>query len=72
MIVFTDMEAQQNFETMLDKAKKTGKILISRKDGSQFMVTPYRQKKSPLDVGGIDLKPDLNEITSIIREIRER
>lgn len=72
MTVYTFSEARQNFATLLDIAKKEGKVLIRRKDGSIFQVLPITPKGSPLDVKGIDVDLDAAEIVSILREVRER
>lgn len=72
MTVYTFSEARQNFASLLEKAKKEGKVLIKRKDGSIFEVLPITPKGSPLDVKGIDLGLDAEEIVSILRESRER
>lgn len=72
MTVYTFSEARQNFASLLDTAKKEGKVLIKRKDGSIFEVLPITPKGSPLDVKGIDVGLDAAEIVSILREVRER
>ena len=72
MTVYTFSEARQNFASLLDKAKREGKVLIKRKDGTIFEILPITPKDSPLNVKGIDLGLDAEEIVSILREIRER
>ena len=72
MTTYTYSEARQNLASLLEKAKKEGEIIIKRKDGSSFVVRPYRSNSSPLDVNGIDLKITADEISDIIREVRER
>jgi len=56
----------------MNQAKKEGKVLIKRKDGSLFEVLPITPKGSPLDVKGIDVGLDAAEIVSLLREVRER
>ena len=72
MNVYTYSEARQNFASLLEKAKKTGKVLIKRKDGTVFELRAVSANKSPLDVKGVDLNLPKEEINSIIKEIRER
>jgi antitoxin (DNA-binding transcriptional repressor) of toxin-antitoxin stability system len=72
MTVYTFSEARQNFASLLDKAKREGKVLIKRKDGTIFEILPITPKDSPLNVKGIDLGLDAAEIVSVLREIRER
>ena len=72
MITYTYSEARQNLSTLLDNAKKEGKILIKRKDGSAFMVSPVKSSNSPLNVNGVNLNLSSDEIVKSIREIRER
>ena len=72
MTIFTFSEARQKFASVLEKAKVEGKVLIKRKDGSVFLIQPVSQRKSPLDVEGIDLELSASEIVDIVREVRER
>ena len=72
MKTYTYSEARQNLASVLDKAKKEGEILIRRKDGSSFVVKPLYSKKSPLDVGGIDINITSDEIIDTLREVRKR
>jgi len=72
MIVYTFSEARQKFASVLEKAKKEGRVLIKRKDGSLFAIQPVSKKESPLDVEGVDLGLSASEIVDIVREIRER
>ena len=72
MTIYTFSEARQKFASVLNKARAEGKALIKRKDGSVFMIQPFNQKGSPLDVEGIDLGLSADAIVEISREIRER
>lgn len=72
MITYTYSEARQNLSTLLDNAKREGKILIRRKDGSVFLVSPITLSDSPLDVDGVDVNLTSEEIINSIREVRER
>ncbi len=50
MEIYTYSEARQKLASVLDKAEASGKVLIRRKDGSTFALTPERAQRSPLDV----------------------
>ena len=72
MQTYTYSEARQKLAFLLDKAKTDGSVLIKRKDGSLFEVKVRSEKKSPLDVKGINVNIDKNEIIDILKEVRER
>ena len=72
MNTYTYSEARQRLATILDKAKKEGKVLIKRKDGSLFELKALVKNKSPLDVKGINLALKKEDIIDILREVRER
>ncbi|MBV6420048.1 MAG: hypothetical protein DAHOPDDO_01275 [Ignavibacteriaceae bacterium] len=73
MNTYTYNEAKQKFSLLLEKAKKEGKVLIKRKDGTVFELKPVAsENKSPLDVKGISLDIEKDEIIDIIRETRSR
>lgn len=72
MTVFTFSEARQKFALLLNKAGKEGKVLIRRKDGSLFSVTPEKESKSPLDVKGIKTNATTEDILFAICESRKK
>lgn len=72
MNIYTYSEARQKLATLLDQAKKEGKVLIKRKDGSIFELRSVVKKKSPLDVKGVNVKLEKEEILDILREVRSR
>ncbi len=72
MIIYTYSEARQNFSTVLEKAKSEGKVLIKRRDGSSFILSPVSANVSPLDVKGVNKNIDSSEIVEILREMRSR
>ena len=71
MNVYTYSEARQRLSSVLDSAKDSGKVLIRRKDGSMFSLTPEIQSQSPLDIKGIKTDITTPEIISFIRESRK-
>jgi antitoxin Phd len=72
MNVYTYSEARQKLASVLDTAELTGKVLIRRKDGSTFALTPEGSPKSPLDVPAIKLDLSTREIVSLVRKERGR
>ena len=72
MNTYTYSETRQKFATILDKAKKDGKVLVKRKDGSIFEIKSLVQNKSPLNVKGIKINLNKEEIIDILKEVRER
>ena len=72
MTTYTYSEARQNFAAVLEKAKKEGKVLIKKRDGSWFILSPLPMNKSPLDVKGINADISSEEIIDILKEVRAR
>ena len=72
MQVYTYSEARQKLATVLEEAEHTGKVIIRRKDGRTFALTPEKTTLSPLDVPTIKAEITTKEIVNIIREGRER
>lgn len=70
MNIYTYSEARQQLSSVLDSAKKTGKVLIRRRDGSMFSLTPEIEAGSPLDVKGIKTDISTSEVVSFVRESR--
>jgi len=72
MQVYTYSEARQKLASVLEQAESTGKVIIRRKDGRTFALTPEKTADSPLDVPTIKAKLTTQEIVDIVREGRER
>ena len=72
MTTYTYSEARQNFAAVLEKAKKEGKVLITKRDGSSFVLSPLPSVDSPLNVKGINTDINSDEILDIIKEVRKR
>jgi hypothetical protein len=72
MEVYTYSEARQKLAAVLDKAEASGKVLIRRKDGRTFALTPVKPVRSPLDVPSIETDVTTDEIVSLVREGRRR
>lgn len=72
MQVFTYSEARQKLASVLEQAEATGKVLIRKKDGRIYALTPEKVSRSPLDVPAVKAKITLKEIVDIVRAGRER
>jgi PHD/YefM family antitoxin component YafN of YafNO toxin-antitoxin module len=72
MEIYTYSEARQKFARVLREAESKGKVLIRRKDGRTFALTPEQSLSSPLDVPSIKAKVSTREIVAIVRKGRER
>jgi len=72
MRVYTYSEARQKLASVLDQAEESGRVLIRRKDGRTFALTPEHDGGSPLDVPSIKASVTASEIVSILREQRGR
>ncbi len=72
MEVYTYSEARQKLSSVLDKAEVSGKVLIRRKDGRTFSLSPEFTEKSPLDVPSIKARVTTDELVSLVRKERGR
>lgn len=72
MTVYTFSEARQNLASVLEQAKRDGAVLVKRRDGSAFVISPARPQGSPLDVGYIDLGLTREAIVGAVRAGRKR
>jgi len=70
MNTYTYSEARQKLSMLLDRAKKEGKVIIIRKDGTTFEVKAITENKSPLAVKGINLNLNTEEIVNYIQDSR--
>ena len=72
MNTYTYSEARQKLAALLDKAKNGSRIFIKRRDGSIFELKALAKKSSPLDVKGVEIKINRDEIINILKEVRQR
>lgn len=70
MKVYTYSDARQKFSSVLESAQKEGKVLIRRRDGRMFSISPEQTKKSPFDVKGIRSSVTTSDILETLRESR--
>lgn len=71
MKTYTYSEARQRLATLLDQARREGRVQIRRQDGSTFVLQPVAADRSPLDVPGVRSKLRRGELTALVREERE-
>ena len=67
---YTFSEARQRLASLLNLAGRDGAVRIRRRDGQRFILQPEKQTRSPLDVPGLNLKIDRDEIIDTIRSSR--
>ena len=71
MKIYTYSEARQRLATVLDEARREGRVQIRRRTGEVFVVQPAGASRSPLEVRGVKAKLRKGELADIMREIRE-
>jgi antitoxin Phd_YefM of type II toxin-antitoxin system len=71
MKTYTYSEARQQLATLLDQARREGRVQIRRQDGSTFVLQPIVNDRSPLDVPGARSRLRRGELVQLIREQRE-
>lgn len=72
MKTYTYSEARQRLATLLDQARREGRVQIRRQDGSVFLLQPVVSERSPLDVRGVRSKLGRGELVALVRQERER
>ena len=72
MKTYTYSEARQRLATLLDQARREGRVQIRRQDGSTFLLQPVVSDRSPLDVPGVRSRLRRGELVALVREERER
>lgn len=72
MKVYTYSQARQKLSELLDDARQDGQVQIKRRNGQTFVLKPFYEKKSPLDVAGVTTGINLSELNDAVREGRER
>ncbi len=70
MKTYTYSEARQRLASLLDQARRDGRVQIRRQDGSTFVLQPVTSSRSPLDVPGVRSSLKRGELVEMIREER--
>jgi len=71
MKVYTYSQARQRLASLLNEARRDGKVQIRRRDGQMFVVQPAPTSRAALDVPGVKAKLPAGELAEILRETRE-
>jgi len=69
---YTYSEARQRLATLLDQARREGRVQIRRQDGSTFVLQPVVAGQSPLDIPGVRTRLRAGELVALVREERQR
>ena len=72
MKTYTYSEARQRLASLLDQARREGRVQIRRQDGSTFVLQPVTAPRSPLDVPGVRSKLRRGEMVELLRAERQR
>lgn len=71
MKVYTYSQARQNLSEVLSRSKSE-EVIIRRRGGEAFVISPRARKGSPLDVPGVKTAAKTSDILSAIKEVRRR
>ena len=72
MKTYTEAEASDDLDAVLEQARKVGPVKIRRQDGSVFIIRALDSEKSPLDVPGIPSNFKPGELVRMIRDDQRR
>lgn len=72
MKVYTYSQARQKLARLLEEARYEGQVGIKKRDGQTFILKPVKDQGSPLDIKGVDIGLELEDLNSAVRESRER
>jgi hypothetical protein len=70
MTEFTYTEARQKLAALLERARIEGAVRIRRHDGQVFVVRPEAPQGSLLDLHGLDLGIEREEVVGLVRSWR--
>ena len=68
----TILELQADLSALLEQARREGEVRIQRADGEIFVLKAETNKRSPLDVKGVDMGLSASEIVEFIHEGRRQ
>ena len=71
MKVYTYSQARQNLSQVLSECKSED-VLIRRRGGEVFRVSPEPTEGSPFDVKGITTKATTADVLQAVRRVRQR
>lgn len=67
MRTYTYSEARQRLADLLDQARRDGRVLIRRRDGTTFALQPVTMERSPLDVPAVSARLKRGELVDLVR-----
>ncbi len=70
MKTYTYSEARQQLASLLDRARREGRVQIRRRDGQLFVLLPAKPDRSPLDVPGVRANLARGELRKWLRSAR--
>lgn len=70
MKVYSYSEARQHLATLLNEARREGKVQTRRRDGQVYLVTPAPASGSPLEVPGVSVDLPEGELEALLKESR--
>ena len=68
----TILEPQTDLSELFEQARREGEVRIQRADGEIFVLKAETNKRSPLDVEGVDMGISASEIVEFIHEGRRQ
>jgi len=71
MKVYSYSQARQNLSEVLNRSKSED-VLIRRRGGEVFRVSPQPRAGSPLDIKAVRTQATTEDILSAVREVRKR
>jgi hypothetical protein len=72
-MIYSYFEAQEQLESLLERALNEGQVKLKSQDGRIFTIRPDRTlKSSPFDVRSLKLPIGKSDIMEAIRDSRER
>lgn len=71
MKTYTYSQARQQLATLLDLARREGRVQIRRQDGSVFVLESVTVEGSPLDVPGVRTTLRAGELARLLRAQRK-
>ena len=72
MTVYSYSAAKKHLATVLKRASQEGEVWIQHQNGQRFVIKSAPQRRSPLEVEGINVPISAEEIVACVREGRER
>ena len=72
MSVYTDADARQQFEHLLDEAKDKKEVMIQRPNGDLFLLRLVTSNELKQSLPNLGIRLSRQEVVEYVREVRER